>query len=171
VKTSDRTEKQYPDQFLTSEWVPEHSAQDTQADIGDGRFEAIDRHRDFDEEDIDCADQVMIAHLSNPQQSRYVYTCWRPGHFSANCPLIPEGERAAIARRRADIMRLRDQRQHYTRGPQHDRAHYWQTPTPVPVSIRAPVAKSPTKEAVGVIYDSPEKGQLASDQTRPCESQ
>jgi hypothetical protein len=156
---------------LTSEWVPEHSAQETHADIGDGRFEAIDPHRDFDEEDIDRADQVMIAHLSNPQQSRYCYTCWRPGHFSANCPLIPEGERAAIARRRADIMRLRDQRQHYTREPQHGRTHYKQTPTPVPVSVRAPVAKAPTKEAVGVIYDSPEKGQLASDQTRPCESQ
>jgi Zinc knuckle len=120
---------------------------------------------------MDRADQVMIAHLSNPQQSRYCYTCWRPGHFSANCPLIPEGERAAIARRHADIMRLRDQRQHYTRGPQHDRTHYGQTPTPVPISIRAPVAKSPTKEAVDVIYDSPEKGQLALDQTGPCESQ
>jgi hypothetical protein len=50
-------------------------------------------------------DQILVTHLAQPQQVRYSYTCWRPGHFSAECPLIPEPERAAIALRRSEVMK------------------------------------------------------------------
>ena len=59
-------------------------------------------------------DEKLVATLSQrPQQVRYCYTCWRPGHFSAECPLIPKGERDSIAKRRAEIMRTRSQRPPY----------------------------------------------------------
>ena len=52
-------------------------------------------------------EEILIAHVAPPQRVRYCYTCWRPGHFSAECPLIPEEERAAIALRRAAVLKQR----------------------------------------------------------------
>jgi hypothetical protein len=52
-------------------------------------------------------DEALVAHLATPQRIRYCYTCWRPGHFSSECPLIPESERAGIAQRRAEVLKRR----------------------------------------------------------------
>jgi hypothetical protein len=51
-------------------------------------------------EDIE---QVLLAQVVQPQRNRHSYTCWRPGNFSAECPLIPDEERAGIALRSVGI--------------------------------------------------------------------
>jgi hypothetical protein len=58
-------------------------------------------------EDIE---QVMLAQVVQPQRTRHCYPCWRPGHFAAECPLIPDEERAGIASRRAAVLKLRPPR-------------------------------------------------------------
>jgi Zinc knuckle len=55
-------------------------------------------------------EEILLATLSRPQRVRYCYTCWGPGHYSAECPLIPKGKRDAIAKRRAELMRTRPPR-------------------------------------------------------------
>jgi hypothetical protein len=55
-------------------------------------------------------DEILLATLSRPQRVRHYYTCWRPGHYSAECPLIPRDERDAIANRRAEVMSTRPPR-------------------------------------------------------------
>jgi hypothetical protein len=55
----------------------------------------------------DALEEILLATLSRTQQLRYCYTCWRAGHYSVDCPLIPKGEREAIAKRRSEVMRTR----------------------------------------------------------------
>jgi hypothetical protein len=62
----------------------------------------------------DVSDMATLSH--RPQQVRYCYTCWRPGHFSANCSLIPKHERELIAKRRAEILKNRPRQENHTRG-------------------------------------------------------
>jgi hypothetical protein len=61
-------------------------------------------------------DEILLATLSRmPQQVRYCYTCWRPGHFSADCSHIPKHERELIAKRRADTLKNRPRQETHTR--------------------------------------------------------
>jgi hypothetical protein len=68
-------------------------------------------------------EQVLLAQMVQPQRARYFYICWKPGHFSAECPLIPDSERAAIALRRDAVLKLRPRvlsdRHSHTRSPTH----------------------------------------------------
>jgi Zinc knuckle len=94
-------------------------------------------------------DEILLATLALPQQVRYCYTCWRPGHFSAECPLIPKGEREAIAKRRAEIMRSSPSRFPSKYGPR--------SPTPATNNLVASTVNSVETLASTENYQLPEE--------------
>lgn len=120
--------------------------------------------------EVQNMDHVLVAHLAHPQQVRYCYTCWRPGHFSAECPLIPEPERAAIALRRSEIMKQRDRKPPYGRGPVENRTNInpMTRPSLGVSSVATPASSSQGPSAA--VEELKENDQLAEN-TRLCESQ
>ena len=82
----------------------------------------------------ESVEQVLAAHVVQPQKIRYCYTCWKAGHFSAECPLIPDSERAAIALRRSAVLKLRPPR--LAHPPHSYSSSYPQRPSPILISCR-----------------------------------
>jgi hypothetical protein len=114
-------------------------------------------------------DEILLATLSQrPQQVRYCYTCWRPGHFSAECPLIPKGERDSIAKRRAEIMRARSQRPPYADSSSSSaRVRF---PTPRVEEPRIQISTSAPSVQLVEQTPAPENEMLQEDLTRFPES-
>jgi hypothetical protein len=115
----------------------------------------------------DEMEQILTANLAPPQQVRCCYTCWRPGHFSAQCPLIPESERAGIAQRRSEVMRKRSHM--YQSRSLHpvgsaQAVHEKSVPDTVLVAPQLPVLTDPT---VGVREELSEKKWPVGEATRP----
>ena len=100
-------------------------------------------------------DEILLATLALPQQVRYCYTCWRPGHFSAECPLIPKSEREAIAKRRAEVMRSRPSKFPSKYGPR----------SPTPAATAATNLVASTVNSVETLA-SPENYQLPEEPVR-----
>jgi Zinc knuckle len=112
-------------------------------------------------------EQVLLAQMVQPQMARYCYTCWKPGHFSAECPLIPDSERAAIALRRAAVLKLRPPR--FTRPPQPYPQSY--APRPIPESEKPPTPSTgyqPEVETVSLTVS--ENLKPVEERTRPPRS-
>jgi hypothetical protein len=75
---------------------------------------------DAPEPEFDPAEQTMACygdqlpkrpHRSESNSSRLCWTCWLPGHFSEECPVIPDHLRQEIlVRKRTALMTLRRQR-------------------------------------------------------------
>jgi hypothetical protein len=112
-------------------------------------FEAVDPG--FHVSEAQNLDQILVAHLAQPQQVRCCYTCWRPGNFFAECPLIPEPEMTAIARRKSDVMQQRDRRPPYGRGLPQNRTYGNPISRPgLGISSVATPASSPQEPIVAV---------------------
>ena len=75
---------------------------------------------DWDAQEFDPAGQTMACYgapqakrpyRAEGSSARLCWTCWLPGHFSEECPVIPEHLREEIsARKRTALMDLRKQR-------------------------------------------------------------
>ena len=127
------------------------------------------------EEASDEMEQILVANLAPPQQVRCCYTCWRPGHFSAQCPLIPESERAGIAQRRAEVMRKRGHT--YQTRPSHPAISaptFHKQNMPDPVLVASQISQPPViadTHPVDVGEESAEKDWPVGEATRPNGSQ
>jgi hypothetical protein len=131
-------------------------------------FEAVDPG--FHVSEAQNLDQILVAHLAKPQQVRCCYTRWRPGHFSAECPLIPEPEMTAISRRRNEVMQQIDRRPPYGRGPPQNRTYGSPIFRPgLGISSVATPASSP-QEPIVAVEELTGNDQLEG-KTRLCEIQ
>jgi hypothetical protein len=115
----------------------------------------------------ESVEQVLLAHVVQPQRIRYCYTCWKPGYFSAECPLIPDSERAAIALRGAEVLKLRQSR---ITHPQQPYSSSYKS-RPPPESERFPKTVADCRSVRGKVAETfPENVQPAEEQTRPPRS-
>ena len=110
-------------------------------------------------------EQVLFAQVVQPQRSRYCYTCWRVGHFSAECPLIPDEEREGIASRRAAALKLRPPRFNRPTPP-------YATPYTSRPSAQVELPREPPMEIRGVRSEDTlpvvaENGVPVGNKTRP----
>jgi hypothetical protein len=156
-------ESMTPSPVLAAEVPSEYNAEFTE-----NFFEAVDPGCHVSE--AQNMDHILVAHLAQPQQVRDCYTCWRLGHFSAECPLIPEPERTAIARRRSEFIQQGDRRPPYGRGPPQNRTYGNPMSRPsLGISSVATPASSP-QEPIVAVEKLTGNDQLA-EKTRLCESQ
>jgi hypothetical protein len=137
----DSVNEEVPGQFFQHQVEPLcHSAR-----VDPGSFDSVET----------AFDKILLSTLALPQQVRYCYKCWRPGHFSAECSLIPKGEREAIAKLRAEIMRSRPSRFPSKYGPRSQ--------TPADTAATNLVAS--TVDSIEPLA-SPEKYQLPDEPVR-----
>ena len=105
-----------------SEWRrPSHEEEDLLACYGDREFRGSTSRRD-------------------PSSVRLCWTCWLPGHFSEECPVVPEHLRPEIsARKQKALMELRRQRSERARSRQPGWYHPHADPIPVKESPKTAV--------------------------------